>query len=163
MSHHKQFTEDQAKKIGTTIGIDWSKVDLEEFRMGLAVELEHGSHDPETDVIGSDEQLAGKIVWAHLKELPDYYTRLEKMEAEGEGVKQEEFKVDGKEVKEKIKEIIEEGNARKITIKNETGKTILEIPLTIGVVGVVIAPILAAVGAAAAVLTSCTIIVEKKK
>ena len=76
--------------------------------------------------------------------------------------KYEEFKVDGAEVKEKVKEIIREGNARKIIIKNEAGKTVLELPLTIGVVGAVIAPMLAAVGAAAALLTSCTIIVEKK-
>ena len=77
--------------------------------------------------------------------------------------KHEEFKVDGAEVKEKVKEIIREGNARKIIIKNEAGKTVLELPLTIGVVGAVIAPMLAAVGAAAALLTSCTIIVEKKE
>lgn len=76
--------------------------------------------------------------------------------------KHDEFKVDGAEVKEKVKEIIREGNARKIIIKNEAGKTILEIPLTVGVVGAVIAPVLAAVGAAAAVMTSCTIVVEKK-
>ena len=77
--------------------------------------------------------------------------------------KHEEFKVDGAEVKEKGKEIIREGNARKIIIKNEAGKTVLELPLTIGVVGAVIASMLAAVGAAAALLTSCTIIVEKKE
>jgi hypothetical protein len=74
----------------------------------------------------------------------------------------EEFKVDGAEVKQKVKEIIDKGNARRIIIKNEQGKTILEIPLTVGVVGAVIAPILAAVGAVAAVVTSCTILVEKQ-
>jgi hypothetical protein len=84
MVEHKQFTEEEAKKIGDSIGIDWQKVDIAEFRVGLSIELEHGSHDPETDVIGNDELLAGKIAWAHLKELPDYYTRLEKMESEGE-------------------------------------------------------------------------------
>ena len=84
MSNYKTFTEDEAKNIGDSIGIDWGKVDLKEFTMGLSVELEHGSHDLETNVINDDENLAGKIAWAHLKELPDYYTRLAKMEQEGE-------------------------------------------------------------------------------
>lgn len=84
MTSHKEFTSDEAEAIGEAIGINWENVSLEEFRMGLQVELEHGSHDPETDVIGDDEHLAGKIAWAHLKELPDYYTRLNKMETEGE-------------------------------------------------------------------------------
>lgn len=84
MSDYKQFTEDEAKQIGEAIGINWDNVDLNEFRMGLTVELEHGSHDPETNVIDDDEQKAGKIAWAHLKEIRDYYTRLAKMEAEGE-------------------------------------------------------------------------------
>jgi hypothetical protein len=84
MSHGKDFTSEEAKSIGDEIGIDWEQYDLEQFRLGLAVELEHGSHDPETDVIGDDEHLAGKIAWAHLKELPDYYTRLIKMESEAE-------------------------------------------------------------------------------
>lgn len=161
MSDHKTFTSDEAKAIGDKLGIDWSAVNLEEFRVGLSIELEHGSHDPETDVIGDDELLSGKIAWAHLKELPDYYTRLEKMEAEGEKMQSEEFKVDGQEVKDKVKEIIKSGNARRIIVKDQNQKTILEIPLTVGVIGAVIAPVLAAVGAAAAVATSCTIIVEK--
>ncbi len=84
MSSYKIFTTEQAREIGDAIGINWDMVDIEEFRNGISVELEHGSHDPETDVIGDDKQLAGKIAWAHLKELPDYYTRLEKMESEGE-------------------------------------------------------------------------------
>jgi hypothetical protein len=84
MSHGKQFSSEEAKTIGIEIGIDWDKYDLEQFRLGLSVELEHGSHDPETDVIGDDVNLAGKIAWAHLKELPDYYTRLIKMESEAE-------------------------------------------------------------------------------
>lgn len=73
-----------------------------------------------------------------------------------------EFKLDGGEVVDKIKEIIREGNVRRIIIKNEAGKTVMELPLTVGVVGAVLAPMLAAVGAATALLTSCTIIVEKK-
>lgn len=84
MSDHKQFTSEEARQIGLAIGIDWDKFDLEEFRSGLSVELEHGSHDPETNVINDDANLAGKIAWAHLKEIPDYYTRLAKMEQEGE-------------------------------------------------------------------------------
>ena len=73
-----------ARRIGTEIGIDWatSPFDTEQFRVGLDVELEHGVHDPETNVTGDDEIMTGKIAWAHLKELPDYYTRLAAMEAE---------------------------------------------------------------------------------
>ena len=76
--------------------------------------------------------------------------------------KKEEFKVSGEELVEKIKEIIKEGNARKIIIKNENGESVAEFPLTIGAIGALIAPILAAVGAIAALLTKCTIVVEKK-
>jgi len=75
---------------------------------------------------------------------------------------QEEFKVSGAELKEKVKELINAGNARKIIIKNEKGESVLEIPLTWGAVGVVIAPALAAVGAIAAILTNCTVVVVKK-
>ena len=77
-----EFGTDDARKIGEQIGVDFTKFDLEEFRKGLAIELEHGSHDPETNVTNSDPLLTGKIAWAHLKEIPDYYTRLEKMESE---------------------------------------------------------------------------------
>ena len=77
-----EFGTDDARKIGEQIGVDFTKFDLEEFRKGLAIELEHGSHDPETNVTKSDPLLTGKIAWAHLKEIPDYYTRLEKMESE---------------------------------------------------------------------------------
>lgn len=76
---------------------------------------------------------------------------------------QEEFKVDGDEIVKKFKEIIKEGNARRIIIKNEKGVSILEIPVTVGVVGALLAPYLAAIGAIAAVITSCTIVVEKIK
>jgi repressor of nif and glnA expression len=75
---------------------------------------------------------------------------------------QEEFKVSGGDVVKKVKEIIEAGNARKIIILNEGGEKIMEFPLTVGAVGVVAAPILAAVGALAAIITKCTIIVEKR-
>ena len=80
------FTADEARSIGEQIGIDWTTApfDVEQFRMGMDVELEHGSHDPQTDVTGSDPVVTGKIALAHLNEFPDYYTRLEKMEAEAE-------------------------------------------------------------------------------
>ncbi len=78
----KEFTTEQAKSIGDQLGIDWSKIDLEQFRMGLAVESEHGSKDPETNVTNDDMLVTGKIAWAHLKEMGDYYTRLQKMESD---------------------------------------------------------------------------------
>ena len=75
---------------------------------------------------------------------------------------QESFKVSGEELLSKIKEIIKEGNARRVIIKNEKEETIIEFPLTIGAIGVVLAPVFAAVGAIAALVTDCTIVVEKK-
>jgi hypothetical protein len=75
---------------------------------------------------------------------------------------QESFKVSGDELLSKIKEIIKEGNARRVIIKNEKEETIIEFPLTIGAIGVVLAPVFAAVGAIAALVTDCTIVVEKK-
>ena len=76
------FSKEEAKRIGDKLGIDWSKIDLEQFQMGLDVEMEHGARDPRTNVTNSDPILTGKIAWAHLNELPDYYTRLKKMEDE---------------------------------------------------------------------------------
>ena len=76
--------------------------------------------------------------------------------------KKEEFKISGEDITEKIKKIIKEGNARRIIIKNEDGESVAEFPLTVGAVGALIAPILAAVGAIAALLSRCTIVVEKK-
>ena len=81
----KTFTADEAKTIGDKIGIDWDKYDIEQFRRGLEVEMEHGSHDPQTNVTNDDEIMTGKIALAHLKEIGDYYTRLDKMEQEAEG------------------------------------------------------------------------------
>jgi hypothetical protein len=83
---HVTFSEDRAHAIGEAIGIDWttSRFDVEQFRMGLEVELEHGRRDPETNVSDDDEITTGKIARAHLNEFPDYYTRLAKMEAEAE-------------------------------------------------------------------------------
>jgi hypothetical protein len=82
MSKKKIFTLDQAKTIGEQLGIRWDKFDLEQFRTGLGVELEHGTVNQTTNVTNDDPLLTGKIALAHLTEFPDYYTRLAKMEAE---------------------------------------------------------------------------------
>lgn len=84
MGKGKQYTEEDARRIGDGLGIDWEEIDLSEFRVGLGVELEHGTSDPQTDVTGDDEILTGKIALAHLREFPDYYTRLAKLEAEAD-------------------------------------------------------------------------------
>jgi hypothetical protein len=84
MSKPKQFSSDEAKRIGDSLGIDWSHVDLEQFRMGLLVELEHETKNPETNVTNDDMNLTGKIALAHLKEFPDYYTRLATLEADAD-------------------------------------------------------------------------------
>ncbi len=78
------FTTEEARRVGTEIGIDWNSApfDVEQFRAGMDVELEHGLHDPSTNVTGDDAITTGKIALAHLKEFPDYYTRLDRMEAE---------------------------------------------------------------------------------
>jgi hypothetical protein len=80
----RRFDIEEARAIGATLGLDWSAVDAEQFRRGLEVELEHGAIDPETNVTNDDLTLTGKIAWAHLKEFADYYTRLDKMEAEAD-------------------------------------------------------------------------------
>lgn len=79
-----------------------------------------------------------------------------------ENENKQEFKVSGDEVVKKVKELIKEGNARRIIIQNEDGKTLIEIPLTFGVIGAALLPVFAAIGATAALVTNCTIIVEKK-
>ena len=84
MIKKRQFSAKEADSIGSQLKIDWSEIDLEQFRRGLEVELEHGAIDSETNVTGDDLMLTGKIAWAHLKELRDYYTRLDHMEAEAE-------------------------------------------------------------------------------
>ena len=76
------ISERKARRTGEELGVDWTRVDLEEFRRGMEVELEHGRRDPATDVTGDDLLLTGKIALAHLNEFPDYYTRLAKMEEE---------------------------------------------------------------------------------
>ncbi len=84
MESKKSFTTEEAKKIGEQLGVDWSKFDVEQFRMGMDVELEHGLVDTNTNVTNDDPLMTGKIALAHLNEIQDYYTRLEKMEKEGE-------------------------------------------------------------------------------
>ncbi|TML91320.1 MAG: hypothetical protein E6G08_00830 [Actinobacteria bacterium] len=76
------FSADEARRIGMEIGIDWDSApfDVEQFRSGMDVELEHGTHDPRTDVTGDDPLVTGKIALAHLNEFADYYSRLERME-----------------------------------------------------------------------------------
>ena len=79
------FTDEEAKQIGEQLGIDWNKFIVEQYRMGLDVELEHGKVDPHTNVTNDDPVMTGKIALAHLNEFPDYYTRLDIMEKEAEG------------------------------------------------------------------------------
>ena len=80
----QSFTTNEARSIGESLGIDWasSPFDTEQFRVGMDVELEHGTRDPETDVTGDDPLVTGKI--AHRREVPDYPPRLARMEADGE-------------------------------------------------------------------------------
>lgn len=85
-THHneprKGVSRRKAHKIGNELGADWTRIELEELRRGMEVELEHGRRDPATDVTGDDLLLTGKIALAHLKEFPDYYIRLDRMEEE---------------------------------------------------------------------------------
>ena len=82
MSGKKKFTSEQAQEYGEKLGIDWKKFDVEQFRMGMDVELEHGTRDLFTNVTDDEPMITAKIALAHLSEFPDYYTRLEKMEQE---------------------------------------------------------------------------------
>lgn len=82
MSPKRHFSTEEARTIGCRLGVDWKHVDLEQFRRGLEVELEHGARDPQTNVTNDDLDLTAKIAWAHLKEIRDYYTRLDAMEAD---------------------------------------------------------------------------------
>ena len=76
------YSMEEARGIGDRLGIDFSKYDLNEFRRGLEVEMEHGKKIPESNITNDNEYLTGKIAWAHLREIPDYYSRLDKMEEE---------------------------------------------------------------------------------
>ncbi len=82
MQEEQRTGSEEARRVGDEIGVDWDRFDLEQFRAGMDVEYEHGSHDPQTDVTGDDPLMTGKIALAHMKEFPDYYERLERMEAE---------------------------------------------------------------------------------
>lgn len=82
MSGKRQISTEEARSTGMRLGLDWATTDLQQFRRGLEVELEHGARDPETNVTNDDLILTGKIAWAHLKEIRDYYTRSDQLEAE---------------------------------------------------------------------------------
>ncbi len=82
MGEEMRTTRDEAKRVGDAIGVDWDRFDVDQFRAGMDVEYEHGSHDQQTDVTGDDPIVTGKIALAHMKEFPDYYERLERMEEE---------------------------------------------------------------------------------
>jgi len=78
----KSFDRNEAKEIGDKLGIDWGDFDVDQFKKGMNVELEHGSKDQHVNVTDDDLLVTGKIALAHLKEFPDYYDRLAKMEKE---------------------------------------------------------------------------------
>jgi hypothetical protein len=84
MSGKKVFTAEKAKEVGEALGLDWSKWDVEQFRRGMDVELEHGTLDSHTNITNDDPIMTGKIALAHLNEFADYYTRLDRMEAEAD-------------------------------------------------------------------------------
>jgi hypothetical protein len=79
-----EFTAEEARRFGEEIGIDWASApfEVDQFRIGMNVELEHGLHDPHTNVSDDNPHVTAKITLAHLNEFPDYYTRLERMEEE---------------------------------------------------------------------------------
>jgi hypothetical protein len=86
MNRRARFTKEEARLLGAMLGVRWeeSRFDVEQFRQGLDVELEHGRHAWDTNVTDDDPLLTARIALAHLRELPDYYTRLARMESEGE-------------------------------------------------------------------------------
>ena len=84
MRTKKRFSLTEAKKIGGDLGIDWHSFDVKQFQLGLEVELEHGARDIQTNVSNDDAVITGKIALAHLKEFPDYYTRLSAMEKDAD-------------------------------------------------------------------------------
>jgi hypothetical protein len=88
MSTKRTFTLEETLDLGRRLGVDWTEIHRDEFRRGLAVELEHGAHDPQTNVTSDDPVITAKIALAHLKEIPDYYSRLARMEADAKAEKQ---------------------------------------------------------------------------
>ena len=83
MDSRRQISTEEARSVGTQLGINWTKIDVMQFRRGIEVEIEYGSYDPEPNVTSDDLILTGKIVWANLKEVRDYYTRIDQLEADG--------------------------------------------------------------------------------
>ncbi len=90
--NRKRFTEEQAKQIGDALRVSWSEFDVDQFRRGMDVELEHGTVDADTNVTNDDPLTTGKIALAHLREFPDYYDRLEEMEKTAEAYWEEKNK-----------------------------------------------------------------------
>lgn len=84
MEPKKSFSPEEAKNIGVQLGVVWDDFDVDQFRRGMDVELEHGTCSPRTNVTNDDPLTTGKIALAHLVEFPDYYDRLEKLEDEAE-------------------------------------------------------------------------------
>jgi hypothetical protein len=84
MTATNHFSAEEAQKIGEQLGVKWDQFDVEQFRRGMDVELEHGKRDPRTNVTNDDPVMTGKIALAHLNEFSDYYTRLDKMEKEAD-------------------------------------------------------------------------------
>ena len=84
MTETRRTSIEEARRVGDEIGVDWARFELEQFRKGMDVEFEHGGHDPQTDVTHDDPIVTGKIALAHMKEFPDYYERLERMERDAE-------------------------------------------------------------------------------
>ena len=123
MIKKRQFSTKEAQSIGMQLGIDWSQIDLEQFRRGLEVELEHGAIDSETNVTGDDLVLTGKIAWAHLKEIRDYYTRLDHMEAEAEGKLQKPVEHEPLQLLTAVKSILEGSDETIQPFSKETDST----------------------------------------
>ncbi|HNW94659.1 MAG TPA: hypothetical protein PKL60_00580 [Anaerolineaceae bacterium] len=84
MSPRKQFTQEEAKALAEQLGVDWTHFNVEQFTMGLNVELEHGTRNQLTNVTSDDPLMTAKIALAHLTEFPDYYTRLDRLETEAD-------------------------------------------------------------------------------
>jgi hypothetical protein len=80
----KTFSIKEARQVGESLGINWNKFDVEQFRRGMQIELEHGRRNKKTNISNDDPVMTGKIALAHLKEYPDYYVRLAKLEKEAE-------------------------------------------------------------------------------
>ena len=90
MENKREFTLEEAMQIGRQIGIKWHKINPNQFRMGLGVEMEHHTNNPQTNV-AHDLVTVGKIALAHLEEMPDYYTRLDRMEREGKEAEKQQL------------------------------------------------------------------------